>query len=991
MLLSILQQRASATAEVTRFFNDLFDSLNGYRETPEGGGVGLRCRVQRSREEMHLNFWSAALEKLQSLKFLPKSPTSPPCSTVTIQGWIRTVNAVQLLWTTLKEEIPFDKCSYLVPRRLNQDPLENLFGSIRSKCGSNVNPSAYQFTSALKTCVVNKLADDDLNKGNCVGDVQPQEILESLQRFLVPSANPEGREPVPASNSSLPTNYSDSFAVPRQVIVRQDCTGHRGISCAYVCGFSVSRLLGKHSCEQCRIGLVAASHQEYEALSLIEQREFSTATSGLSYPSRSIFVMFDHGLKLTHEVLERESYSCNIRQCIIALLSKELDFAWWQNHCPEHTNHIFEAITVLLVPLQQTHSTLNNLAELHLAIENARLKKQATLCLFLDIKGAYNRVDPLRLRYLLQHKGVPGYLTEWFVLFLTEKIYTDGINSVIGCQGIDQGSTVGPSLFNIYVSDVGRNARNVHVTSFADDYMIYLSGESIRECRQLLAEDFLLIEKQLSDLNLTINFSKTKYMIFPIDPKNEIQNLNSMDIITSSGTIQAVTEYRYLGINITPELDGLCHAKKMVERCKRDVDALRFMKGSNWGNHPDTQTDLLNAAIRPKFEYAFPIYSWLNKGIISKFQVVQNMAVRSITGAVKTSPISSIHAISGIQYVQARAEKLTLRLMSKLYCSSEIIRSLSNGLINLTEERCPPRLLNIVTLLKKVKSEVDKNQVHILTDAETRFRLPTDYAFKGYETIPSIEKKSTLSALETKALTMEFLNTKYSQSDVVLACDGSKTDSRAAAAFICQQHLTQTGFRLPDISSCYFTEYLALIKALEHLVSHHKSCTNALILTDSRSTISEINNLRPGAYIPPHFQKLISYVSEFTHGKRSKLSIQWVPSHVGILANELADRCAKESLLREIIDPNTTIPFVELRRSWHRIAEDTNLNVHRQKRVTGGTWTASFLGSPCSSPWYMKKDIPIKEITRTNRILIGHGNNRQFQFRMKNVPSPNCR
>ncbi|KAF6215852.1 hypothetical protein GE061_000187 [Apolygus lucorum] len=285
---------------------------------------------------------------LQSLKFLPKSPTSPPCSTVTIQGWIRTVNAVQLLWTTLKEEIPFDKCSYLVPRRLNQDPLENLFGSIRSKCGSNVNPSAYQFTSALKTCLVNKLADDDLNKGNCEGDVQPQEILESLQRFLVPSANPEGREPVPASNSSLPTNYSDSFAVPRQVIVRQDCTGHRGISCAYVCGFSVSRLLGKHSCEQCRIGLVAASHQEYEALSLIEQREFSTATSGLSYPSRSIFVMFDHGLKLTHEVLERESYSCNIRQCIIALLSKELDFAWWQNHCPEHTNHIFEAITVSL-------------------------------------------------------------------------------------------------------------------------------------------------------------------------------------------------------------------------------------------------------------------------------------------------------------------------------------------------------------------------------------------------------------------------------------------------------------------------------------------------------------------------------------------------------------------------------------------------------------------------------------------------------------------
>ncbi|KAF6211699.1 hypothetical protein GE061_012213 [Apolygus lucorum] len=71
----ILQQRASATAEVTRFFNDLFDSLNGYRETPEGGGVGLRCRVQRSREEMHLNFWSAALEKVRLRQNMVSIPT----------------------------------------------------------------------------------------------------------------------------------------------------------------------------------------------------------------------------------------------------------------------------------------------------------------------------------------------------------------------------------------------------------------------------------------------------------------------------------------------------------------------------------------------------------------------------------------------------------------------------------------------------------------------------------------------------------------------------------------------------------------------------------------------------------------------------------------------------------------------------------------------------------------------------------------------------
>ncbi|KAF6210867.1 hypothetical protein GE061_013978 [Apolygus lucorum] len=148
------------------------------------------------------------------------------------------------------------------------------------------------FTSAIKTCLVNKLADDDLGKGNCERNVEPQEILESLQRFLVQSAEPEGREPVSEPTSPLPKSYSDSFTVPKQVNVRQDSTGHRGISCAYVCGFS--------------------------------------------------------GLKIAHEVLERESYSCNIQQRIMVVLAEKLDFAWWQNHCPEHSTFVFNAITVSL-------------------------------------------------------------------------------------------------------------------------------------------------------------------------------------------------------------------------------------------------------------------------------------------------------------------------------------------------------------------------------------------------------------------------------------------------------------------------------------------------------------------------------------------------------------------------------------------------------------------------------------------------------------------
>jgi hypothetical protein len=48
------------------------------------------------------------------------------------------------------------KC--LHTRNLNQDPLENKFGDIRSYCSCNSNPTVGQFVDALKTSIVNGLA-----------------------------------------------------------------------------------------------------------------------------------------------------------------------------------------------------------------------------------------------------------------------------------------------------------------------------------------------------------------------------------------------------------------------------------------------------------------------------------------------------------------------------------------------------------------------------------------------------------------------------------------------------------------------------------------------------------------------------------------------------------------------------------------------------------------------------------------------------------------
>lgn len=55
-------------------------------------------------------------------------------------------------------------------RRMNQDGLENFFGSVRSSCQVKNQPMAYQFRSAFTNLIVNNLTGKHSIRSNCQDD-----------------------------------------------------------------------------------------------------------------------------------------------------------------------------------------------------------------------------------------------------------------------------------------------------------------------------------------------------------------------------------------------------------------------------------------------------------------------------------------------------------------------------------------------------------------------------------------------------------------------------------------------------------------------------------------------------------------------------------------------------------------------------------------------------------------------------------------------------
>jgi hypothetical protein len=107
-----MDNRRLATALFVSEFDDLFDSFIGVAHYPDHGRL-LHCLLTNTIK--HTEYWRNAADKVTT-------------------------------WTFLKFKI-------LNTRKLNQDALENTFGAISLRCGSNNNPS-----DALKTAIINGLA-----------------------------------------------------------------------------------------------------------------------------------------------------------------------------------------------------------------------------------------------------------------------------------------------------------------------------------------------------------------------------------------------------------------------------------------------------------------------------------------------------------------------------------------------------------------------------------------------------------------------------------------------------------------------------------------------------------------------------------------------------------------------------------------------------------------------------------------------------------------
>ena len=145
----------------------------------------------------------------------------------------------------------------------------------------------------------------------------------------------------------------------------------------------------------------------------------------------------------------------------------------------------------------------------------------------------------------------------------------------ISC-GVPQGSILGLLLFILYVNDLPL-ASQFSITLFADDtYLTLTSDINLSNLEQKVNYQLQLIYQLLKRNKLTLNYSKTTYLLSNKQP--HVQVCSKFRLHVNKSLLERENAVKYLGVWIDDKLNWSAHIKNLSLQLAKSCIMLLFAR-----------------------------------------------------------------------------------------------------------------------------------------------------------------------------------------------------------------------------------------------------------------------------------------------------------------------------------------------------------------------------------------------------------------------------
>ena len=245
--------------------------------------------------------------------------------------------------------------------------------------------------------------------------------------------------------------------------------------------------------------------------------------------------------------------------------------------------------------------------------------------ILLDFAKAFDKVPHKRLLSKLAFYGIIGNTKNWIKSFLSHRKQRVSVNGALSdntcvTSGVPQGSVLGPVLFLLYINDINNNIQSP-IRLFADDSIIYRIIKSETD-NNILQSDLIQLQTWSNKWQMEFNIPKCVHL--PITNKTK-PRLHSYSLC--GVPLSTVSSQPYLGIKLDTKLTWANHITDIASKSSKVLGMIKRTLGPCKPNVKETAYNML---LRPKLEYASPIWNPHTTTQIKHLEKVQHRAAKFV-------------------------------------------------------------------------------------------------------------------------------------------------------------------------------------------------------------------------------------------------------------------------------------------------------------------------------------------------------------------------
>ena len=114
------------------------------------------------------------------------------------------------------------------------------------------------------------------------------------------------------------------------------------------------------------------------------------------------------------------------------------------------------------------------------------------------------------------------------------------------------------------------------------------------------------------------------------------------------------------------ELNWKSHFDSLIDRCKKDLNIMRYISGTKYGADRKTLLMLYTSLIRSKLDYGCQAYATTaSTAQLQRLDRIQSTVLRIVTGAYKSAPKIAVEVECNVLPLNLRRDEMILKYWAR--------------------------------------------------------------------------------------------------------------------------------------------------------------------------------------------------------------------------------------------------------------------------------------------------------------------------------------